>query len=308
MEIEQGVEPPNDPVTSSISKRSLFLHPLVITTVCDHHTRVIMGGTPLAVDSPVVGLLFGVQENLAASIYDATEAIYEVHSGHVMLNMDAILKKKALWNAVYPAYELLGWYTVAFEVSAEHVLLHKAIMELNISPLFLMLKPTIEPDSKQLPITLHELRIQRDYDTHLETLEELPYKLSSSLVERIAIDEVVKSTPSDGCSVVEVQNQAFLVSLRAIVCHVDEITAELRKMLSGERPVDFTFLRQLATLCQQLPPKASTSELFHSSQMEDANALIVAALAMINRNVLCMGELHDTYKNVFGEKARKGNV
>lgn len=89
-----------------------------------------MGGTPLPVDSPVVGLLFGVQENLTVSIFDATEAIYEVQGGHVKLNMDAISKKKALWNAVYPTYELLGWYTVAHDVSPEHILLHKAVRSL----------------------------------------------------------------------------------------------------------------------------------------------------------------------------------
>ena len=67
-------------------------------------------------------------------------------------------------------------------------------------------------------------------------------------------------------TLVEVQNQAFLVSLRAIVSHIDEIMEGLRQMQAGERPVDYALLRQLAMLCQQLPPKDAMPKFLHASQ------------------------------------------
>ena len=62
-----------------------------------------------------------------------------------------------------------------------------------------------------MPIALHELQIQRDWDAHSEILQEIPYKLSSSLVERIAIDEVVKSTPTDGSSIGKCTPRFFVI-------------------------------------------------------------------------------------------------
>lgn len=46
---------------------------LAIVTICDHCTRVKVGGSKQAADSRILGLLFGVQDGLQASIMDAIE-------------------------------------------------------------------------------------------------------------------------------------------------------------------------------------------------------------------------------------------
>eukprot|EP01036_Dinobryon_divergens_P016469 gene16469-22337_t len=60
------------------SSRKVGIHPLAIASICDHYTRVSVGGSKLPKDCPVVGLLFGVQDGQDISIFDGTEAIYEV--------------------------------------------------------------------------------------------------------------------------------------------------------------------------------------------------------------------------------------
>lgn len=53
---------------------------LAIVTMCDHSTRVRVGGTRQAPSSRILGLLFGTQDGLDAVITDAIELQYEVKS------------------------------------------------------------------------------------------------------------------------------------------------------------------------------------------------------------------------------------
>ena len=63
------------------SSRKIHVHPLSITSICDHFTRVQMGGSQLKKNDPVVGLIFGVQNGLDVEIMDATDAVYDVVAG-----------------------------------------------------------------------------------------------------------------------------------------------------------------------------------------------------------------------------------
>jgi len=68
-------------------EKRIFVHPLAIASICDHHTRVAMGGSLFKPTDPAIGLLFGTQTGLDVEIIDATDAIYSMESGEVVLDM-----------------------------------------------------------------------------------------------------------------------------------------------------------------------------------------------------------------------------
>ena len=86
-----------------------------------------MGGSQLKKNDPVVGLIFGVQNGLDVQIMDATDAVYDVVAGKVVLDMEANFpdvsnpdpgdkrSKMELFIAPFESinYELLGWYAVS---------------------------------------------------------------------------------------------------------------------------------------------------------------------------------------------------
>jgi COP9 signalosome complex subunit 6 len=88
---------------------------LAIITMSDHYTRVSTGGGVPSPESKILGILFGVQEGLQVSIFDATEVSYTVTEGRIVVNHDSVDKQKQLYSAVYPTYEVLGWYSVGSE-------------------------------------------------------------------------------------------------------------------------------------------------------------------------------------------------
>jgi hypothetical protein len=95
--------------------------------VCDHYTRLTLGGSLLPCDAPTIGLLFGTKEGGILSICDATEAVYKYQDETVSLNPQFIQKKKELWTAVYTNQELIGWYSVGTSILPLHVQLHQEV-------------------------------------------------------------------------------------------------------------------------------------------------------------------------------------
>jgi hypothetical protein len=99
----------------------------VITSVCDHYTRLTLNGSLLPSDAPTLGLLFGTKDGENISICDATEAVYKFTNGTVSLLPQFISKKKELWTAVYTTQELIGWYYVGTEILPLHLQLHQEV-------------------------------------------------------------------------------------------------------------------------------------------------------------------------------------
>ncbi len=127
------------PVRIFIEFCSLCLLQLAITSICDHNIRARHGGCVMPANCPVIGLLFGSQTGLDVEIMDSCEAIYRMSNEQPSLDIVAIDQKRALLTAVYPTYELLGWYAVGSNTEAWHASVHKSMMSLNESPLFLLL-------------------------------------------------------------------------------------------------------------------------------------------------------------------------
>jgi hypothetical protein len=87
----------------------------------------LLGGSTLPITAPVIGLIFGTDENSTISFCDATEAVYQVEGDRIVLNKKSIQKKMELWTAVYTHQRLVGWYSVSSELNIQHAHLHKEV-------------------------------------------------------------------------------------------------------------------------------------------------------------------------------------
>ena len=183
----------------------LHLHPLAITTICESETKLRRGGTRLSSEAVLIGLLFGtVEENTsnAMHIHYAMEAIYQCDvnpkESIPQLNFSKIAERKSLWCTVNPSHLLIGWYSTGVDIQSWHMNLHKQIMEsllFHHVPIFLLMTPQFNSDSRILPIKI--FRLSTDEDSSMK-FQSLKYQLEGLLAEKVALDEVVKSVPSHG--------------------------------------------------------------------------------------------------------------
>lgn len=284
--------------------RKVGIHALCIASICDHFTRVSCGGSKLSVDSPVIGLLFGIQNGQDVSIFDGTEAIYDWNDGIVILNDIEINKKKSLWTAVFTSYELLGWYTVCENILPFHKEIHQSMRAFNESPLFVAMNPSPQADSKVLPLILFEMETHFVGDLPTSELTSIPFKLDTAQAERLAVDEVVKSSPQDGASSLEIQNQAALTSLRTLMDLIDEVVVAMKDMDEGRYPLDLELTRRIFKLYNQLPTLDPVNfKLNYDEHLTDC--LMTTVLASTTKEFLTVQELSEAFSLAYGDRYYK---
>ncbi|AQK58199.1 COP9 signalosome complex subunit 6a [Zea mays] len=157
------------PTTAAASSSGGFtfkLHPLVIVNVSDHHTRVKAQAAcsadssspssgPGAGQPPrVFGCVIGVQRGRTVEIFNSFELVLDPVSG--TLDRAFLEKKQELYKKVFPDFYVLGWYSTGSDVHDTDMQIHKALMDVNESPVYLLLNPTINLSQKDLPVTIYE--------------------------------------------------------------------------------------------------------------------------------------------------------
>eukprot|EP00596_Hydrurales_sp_CCMP1899_P002542 CAMPEP_0119035040 /NCGR_PEP_ID=MMETSP1177-20130426/2023_1 /TAXON_ID=2985 /ORGANISM="Ochromonas sp, Strain CCMP1899" /LENGTH=263 /DNA_ID=CAMNT_0006992919 /DNA_START=363 /DNA_END=1154 /DNA_ORIENTATION=- len=260
-------------------------------------------------NSPVIGLLFGVQNGLDISIIDASDAIYEVVGGVVVLNSVEIEKKKVLMTAVFTTYELLGWYTLTdgSQVLPVHMSIHRDMMAFNEAPLFLLMNHAPQPDAKQLPLSIYEAEMHIIQDIPTQIFVDIAFKLETAQAERVAVDQITKLTPTEGVSTLEVQNQSLTTSLRILEKKIAVITNLLKGMQEGSIPMDHNLVRKANKIYQQLP--AIDSGKFQGQFLNElVDTLMMTHLSSSTKTTSNLTELTDIYSMLYGSSSSRRNM
>ncbi|KAK7239607.1 alpha,alpha-trehalase [Aureococcus anophagefferens] len=272
------------------TQRHVGLHPLAIVGVSDHFTRVKLGGARVAPDSPVLGLLFGKQVGLDVAVFDAIE----LSMADGKLDHDFLKKQAELFTDVYADRELLGWYCLAKSATPAHLDLHREFLAYNESPLCLMMDPEPSAESKDLPITILEAEVQVVDDVPTMLFATLPFTLETLQAERISMEIVAKTAPTDGESALDTHVEAVDTSLRTLGSRVAVLVDYLRAVAGGKAEPDFALLRQVSGLCDTLPTGGAPDQT--RDLMRDYNdALMVSYLASVTKNANAVNDLSEKF-------------
>ncbi|KAL6275453.1 hypothetical protein ACE6H2_019054 [Prunus campanulata] len=120
----------------------------------------------LASSPRVFGCVIGVQRGRTVEIFNSFELLYDpaTHS----LDRTFLEKKQELYKKVFPHFYILGWYSTGTDAQESDMNIHKAVifvtfliayaylMDINESPVYVLLNPLINPAQKDLPITIYE--------------------------------------------------------------------------------------------------------------------------------------------------------
>lgn len=264
-----------------------------------------MGGTKFQPNDPVIGFLFGIQDGLDISIIDATEAVYEMIDNRAELSKEKNVEKCELWTKVFSNHELLGWYTVGDTEPEQWCYpIHNGIKELNEAPLFLLMNRAPDPNSKQLPLIIFE---GETTSLSATAFASVAFQLQTTQVERIAVDQIIKTAPSDGMSTLEVQNLTVVTSLRTIEEMIDILLAALQVMQQKggpKEPSDYELLRRAAKICQQLP--SIDSNIFNPGfSNEITDCMMVTYLGASTKTLSALAQLSEIFNQVFTQHSRK---
>ncbi|GLJ08271.1 hypothetical protein SUGI_0085330 [Cryptomeria japonica] len=292
---------------SSSSGLTFKLHPLVIVNISDHHTRMKAQSAAQGGSVPrVFGCVIGVQRGRTVEIFNSFELMYDVKT-HT-LNRDFLNKKTEQYKKVFPKHDILGWYSTGSDAQESDMQIHRSLMDLNESPVYVLLNPAINHAQKDLPITI--------YESELHVIDGFPslifvkssYTIETVEAERISVDHVAHLKPSDGASAAT-QLAAHLTGIHSAIKMLNSRIRVLYHFLSamqkGEIPYENSLLRQVSSLLRRLP--AIESPKFQDDfLMEYNDTLLMTYLAMITNCSSTMNDLIDKFNTAYDKQSRRG--
>eukprot|EP00126_Sphaerothecum_destruens_P010561 Sdes_comp20774_c0_seq2m16816 len=164
--------------------------------------------------------------------------------------------KLSQFNTVFPEFDLLGWYATTPTVNQREAELHQFMTSSNDSLLFLQFSPSIH--SKQdLPFYIYECVIEAVDSPPKYLFVNVPYKIETGEVERIAVDELTRSAHVDSQSGRESSTCQYFNNQQVAVSMLHQRLTTLSKYLiaiqNGQLPKDISLLRKISSFCNLFP-------------------------------------------------------
>jgi len=284
---------------------SISLHPLVIINMSDHWTRTKVQQRQ---ENPrVIGAFLGLQNGRQIEICNSFELVFSVVDGTIVIDQTYLHKKQEQFKKVFPTYDFLGWYSTGNQVQNADVAIHKQIMEINESPLYLLMDAPacLKPATKDLPITIFESELHMVEDNPTLLFVKIPYKIETGEAERISVDHIAKVTPTGGEGsslsghLMHTHNAISMLNMRIKI-----LVNFLEATKGGKTPKDHALLRRISMLTSQLP--AIDNDAFRHEFINEYNdALLVTYLATVTKGSSGINELLDKFSIVNDRQSRR---
>jgi len=286
------------------SALDLLLHPLVIINISDQYTRA-----KVAVNNPnprVLGVLLGIQSGRKVEIFNSFEIMYTTVENRLQLNLDYLKLKQEQLRKVFPLYEVLGWYSTGSEVQPSDLEIHQQILPFNESPLYLLLNPNPDSRSRDLPVTIFESELHIINEKPTNLFAKTSYKIETGEAERISVDHVAHITGGGNTEggkltahLTGLHNAIKMLNIRVRI-----LVQYLQECSKNATAVDPALLRQIASLCNQLP--AIETPKFKDEYLREYNdGLLVNYLAHITKGCNSINELVDKYNITYDKHSRR---
>ncbi|CAH1412667.1 unnamed protein product [Lactuca virosa] len=107
------------------------------------------------------------------------------------------LEKQELYKKVFPNFYILGWYSTGADAEESDMHIHKALMDINESPVYVLLNPLINHAQKDLLVNIYESELHVIDGISQLIFVRSSYTIETVETERIYVDHVAHLKPSD---------------------------------------------------------------------------------------------------------------
>jgi len=288
------------------STNDILLHPLCVMNISDHYTRARVQGSKIATPSKrVVGALFGQQQGRRVEIHTTFELVFEEKEGVIIINAEYAKRKKEAYTAVFPNYEILGWYLTSDAILEKDKIPHKEIMAFNESPLLLVVNCEPGSGTRSLQAFVYETVVEVSQATGVTyRFQRVGYNIESEESERIGIQNVtqIESENTGARSALLPHCATLSNAVSMLQSRIQVVTAYLKAVKAGEIAPDHALLRRLSSLCHMLP--CADSQAFDRGfETEYQDVELVTYLGMLSKGTTTLHDVIEKYRCAF-EKSR----
>ncbi|KAH8120654.1 maintenance of mitochondrial structure and function-domain-containing protein [Phellopilus nigrolimitatus] len=237
--------------STTTSTLSLSLHPLPILNISEHLTRMKLQKNT---NAPfVIGGLLGSQNGREVEIVNTFELAMDDDAPD-KLNHAFCVSRKEQYKQVFPSLELIGWYTVAQQPTAQHIALHEQFVSYTPNPILLVLQPFGSSKSDgghALPLKAYEQTVEIRDRSSRNVFVEASYSVETGEAERIAVDWTAKG--GEGGTSLDSHLQTQRAAVKMLHDRIQLLIQYVAGVVAGTSPKDYTALRSLSALVASLP-------------------------------------------------------
>jgi COP9 signalosome complex subunit 6 len=270
--------------------QQVCIHPLVVLNITDHFTRFI--ATAGAKPRRVVGALLGQQSGRRVEVHTSFEVIAEDKGDHSTIDAAFTTMKRDQYKEVFPNYDIVGWYSTGSTVNDNTVnVTHRAFMEFDDGPLFVLLDTAPEKGTATLPLYVFETLGGAAGSATTLSLRRVPFTIESEESERVGIDMAMHIGDSSGTKASIEAPAATLGNATGMLRdRIRVVVAYLKAVQDGSVPPNHDLLREISSLCHKIPCAEGPS--FDETYGHDYDdALLIAYLGVLTKGTTALNDL-----------------
>jgi COP9 signalosome complex subunit 6 len=274
----------------------IAVHPLITVNIADHVTRRALDH---AAAPRAVGCLLGQQLGRRLEVHTSFELAYALRPNtdgtpgdHAVVDMEHLKSRRERYLAVFPDYDVVGWYTTGTGLSAQDVsVTHDALLSVNENSIALVMDTMPPPGKKQLPLYVFETRASFAGQTRTVSLAKVNFTVESEESERIGVDAAMRvDFDSETNPTLVPHAERFTSALSMLRVRIEVVLAYLRAVHAGSVAPDYELLRRISSIANQLPRADSTA--FRAAFDRDyEDGLLIAFLGVVAKGTLSLTKL-----------------
>ncbi|CDW60742.1 26S proteasome non ATPase regulatory subunit 7 [Trichuris trichiura] len=271
----------------------VIVHPLVMLSVVDHFNRVYKATQA----TRVVGVLLGtVMPNRVVNVSNCFGLPFEeedTSNGVWFIDLDYLENMYAMFRKVNARESIVGWYHSGPNLYKNDVEVNETLKKFIDTPVLIVVRAKPMEVGSPLTAYIEMEEVQEDGSTTKKTFALRPSKVESEEAEEIGVEHLLRDVKDrvSGTLAQSVTNR--MVGLKGMVLLLEEITAYLKTVASGELPVNNSVCFHVQEVMNALPDLDATYWL-QGFTSENNTMLMNLFLSSTARAVL---GLHDLIEN-----------
>jgi len=265
-----------------MSKAKLQVHPLVVMTIADHHTRENAGQKQ---SKFVMGALVGTPDEVQATLPIK-------YSGNLEFKTEDLDEDLSLYQELKPDHTIVGWYSTAPGLKTGVVqTVTKQFTKWSKNPLYSVLEPVIKKGAIDVPLATHRVTGGK--------VAAIPWTLKSDASEIAAVDFAVQEADKGqaerlGESISVTKYTQLKLSIQEMMKRIALVQSYLRDIKQAKATPDQEILRDVKTLCNRLPVM-NTKDFKLQYRDEQANGQVLTLVTELTEATQNLRRFIDSY-------------
>ena len=222
---------------------NVVVHPLVLLSTVDHFHRV----NPKGGKGRVVGVLLGEVWQGRVDVTNSFAVPFDEDDksqGVWYLDHDYLEKMSRMFKKVAAKEKIVGWYSTGPKIKPIDIQINHLFRDWGQGaakdPVFVIIDVNIKQD--QLPSEAYVAveEVSSEAATSEWTFKHLPSEIGAFEAEEIGVEHLLRDIKDTTISTLTQDVESKVSSLRSLLSHIELMAAYLRKVNTGELPINHT--------------------------------------------------------------------